>query len=408
MSFEYFVARRYLRAKRQTGFISLITYISIGGVTIGVAALIIVLSVMNGFETQVRDRIIGADAHIRIDTFHNEGIEDWRGLIAKIRDIPHIIGISPYIMEKGMIRCGKETEGVIIRGIDPTTVGEVSDLPKNIVYGSLDLGVPDSGGLPGIVVGKYLADRLIAVRGDTILLFSAAGFTSTLSQPLVKVFRLSGIFETGLYEFDDAFAYVSIESAQKLFLMDHKVNGVEIKLDDLWAAPDVKHVLEATLGYPYYIRTWMEMRRNLFSWMKVEKWVWFILLSLIIMVAAFNIISTLIMVVLEKKKEIGILKSMGATSKAISRIFTIQGLIVGVVGAALGTIIGWLVCYIQIKYKVFTLPADIYFLDWLPVQMQLMDFVAIDVVAVLLSFLAAVYPARKASKLDPVEAIRYE
>jgi lipoprotein-releasing system permease protein len=408
MSFEYFIAKRYLRAKRQTGFISLITYISIGGVTIGVAALIIVLSVMNGFESQVRDRIIGADAHIRIETFHNKGIEDWQGLIAKIRDIPHIIGISPYIMEKGMIRCGKETEGVIIRGINPTTVGQVSDLPNNIVYGSLDLGVPDSGGLPGIVLGKYLADRLIAVRGDTILLFSAAGFTSTLSQPLVKVFRLAGIFETGLYEFDDAFAYISIESAQKLFLMDHKVNGIEIKLDDLWTAPDVKNVIEATLGYPYYVRTWMEMRRNLFSWMKVEKWVWFILLSLIIMVAAFNIISTLIMVVLEKKKEIGILKSMGATSKAISRIFTIQGLIVGLVGAVLGTIIGWLVCYIQIKYKVFTLPADIYFLDWLPVQMQWMDFVAIDVVAVLLSFLAAVYPARKASKLDPVEAIRYE
>ena len=408
MSYEYFIAKRYLRAKRQTGFISLITYISIGGVTIGVAALIIVLSVMNGFESEVRDRIIGADAHIRVQTFHNKGVENWEDIKAQIEEIPHITGISPYILEKGMIRCGNETEGVIIRGIDPTTVTEVSDLPDNMVYGKLDLGVPADGTLPGIVLGKYLADRLIAIRGDTILVFSAAGFTSTLSQPLVKVFQLAGIFETGLFEFDDTIAYISIESAQKLFRMGNKVHGLEIKLDDMWAAQDVKNVIETTLGYPYYTRTWIEMRRNLFSWMKVEKWVWFILLSLIIMVAAFNVISTLIMVVLEKKKEIGILKSMGATAKGISKIFTIQGLIVGVIGAVFGTILGWVICYIQIKYKIFSLPSDIYFLDWLPVRMQWFDFVAIDVVAILLSYLAAVYPAKKASKLSPVEAIRYE
>jgi lipoprotein-releasing system permease protein len=409
MSYEYFIAKRYLRAKRQTGFISLITYISIGGVTIGVAALIIVLSVMNGFESEVRNRIIGADAHIRVETFHNEGVEDWENMRGRIEEVPHVVGVSPYITDKGMIRCGQEIEGVLVRGIDPATIGEVSDLPDNIVYGSLDLEAPADGSkLPGIVLGKYLADRLLAIKGDTVLVFSAAGFTSTLSQPLVKVFRVAGIFETGLFEFDDTIAYISISSAQKLFRTGDKVHGVEIKLDDMWAAQDVKNVLEATLGYPYYLRTWIEMRRNLFSWMKVEKWVWFILLSLIIMVAAFNVISTLIMVVLEKKKEIGILKSMGATAKGISKIFTIQGLIVGVIGAVLGTILGWVICYIQIKYKVFGLPADIYFLDWLPVRMQWFDFVAIDVVAVLLSYLAAVYPARKAAKLDPVEAIRYE
>lgn len=409
MKYEYFIAKRYLRSRRQTGFISLITYISIGGVTVGVAALIIVLSVMNGFESEVRNRIIGADAHIRIETFHDKGVEDWQGLIAKVKDIPHIIGVTPYIMDKGMIQCGKSTEGVLIRGIDPATVGQVSDLPKDIVYGSLDLEAPADGSqLPGIVLGKYLADRLVAIPGDTILIFSAAGFTSTMSQPLVKMFRVVGIFETGLYEFDDTIAYISIASAQKLFKLGDLVHGVEIKLDNMWKAQEVKEVLSAQLGYPYYPRTWIEMRRNLFSWMKVEKWVWFILLSLIIMVAAFNVISTLIMVVLEKKKEIGILKSMGATPKGIARIFTIQGLIVGVIGAVLGTIIGWTVCAIQIKYRVFSLPSDIYFLDWLPVRMQWLDFVAIDVVAILLSYLAAVYPARKAAKLSPVEAIRYE
>jgi len=409
MNYEYFIAKRYLRSRRQTGFISLITYISIGGVTVGVAALIIVLSVMNGFESEVRNRIIGADAHIRVETFHNKGVEDWQEVIAKIKDIPHIIGVTPYIMDKGMIQCGKETEGVLIRGIDPATIGQVSDLPKNIVYGSMDVDAPaDGSALPGIILGKYLADRLIAIYGDTILIFSAAGFTSTMSQPMVKMFRVVGIFETGLFEFDDTIAFISIASAQKLFRLGNTVNGVEIKLDDMWKAQDVKEVLNAQLGYPYYPRTWIEMRKNLFSWMKVEKWVWFILLSLIIVVAAFNVISTLIMVVLEKKKEIGILKSMGATSNGIARIFTIQGLIVGVIGAVLGTIIGWTVCAIQIKYRLLSLPSDIYFLDWLPVRMQWFDFVAIDVVAILLSYLAAVYPARKAAKLDPVEAIRYE
>lgn len=410
MSYEFFIATRYLKSKRRTGFISLISYISIAGVTIGVAALIIVLSVMNGFETQVRNRIIGADAHIRLDTYGDRGIEDVDSVMQSIKGIPHIAGMSPYIMDKGMLRDDGRTEGVIIRGVDPNLVGQVSDLPNQIVHGGLHLGRVDVTGqenLPGIVIGKYLADRLYATLGDTVVVFSP-GAAGPFMQPRARQFLVSGIFETGLYEYDDIFAYVSIPEAQELFHMPGRVTGVEIKLDDFEKAGLVKDHMEKILGYPYYPRTWFEMHRNLFSWMKIEKWMTFILLSLIIIVAAFNIISSLIMIVLEKKKEIGILKSMGATNAGIRRIFIYEGLAVGVIGTTLGTILGWLLCNLQIKYHFFSLPPDVYFLSELPILMKTGDFLLIAVAALFLCLLASIYPASKAAALVPVDAIRYE
>ena len=410
MSYELFIATRYLKSKRRTGFISLISYISIAGVAIGVAALIIVLSVMNGFETEVRDRIIGADAHIRLGTYHENGILEGDSIIQQIEGIRHISGISPYIMEKGLIREGGRTEGVIVRGIDPATVGTVSELPETIISGGLHLGPVDVTGrenLPGLVLGRYLADRLYATLGDTVVLFSP-GSGGLFSQPRAKQFHVAGVFETGLYEYDDVFAYISIPEAQDLFRMPDRVTGLEIKLDDIDRSAEVKAAIQEVLGYPYFPRTWHEMHRNLFNWMKIEKWMGFIILSLIIMVAAFNIISSLIMVVLEKKKEIGILKSMGATNAGIRRIFIYEGLAVGVIGTAIGIIIGWGLCFLQLKYHFFSLPPDIYFINALPILMKASDFVMIAVIALLLCFLASVYPAHKAATLVPVEAIRYE
>jgi lipoprotein-releasing system permease protein len=410
MSYELFIALRYLKSKRRTGFISLISYFSIAGVAIGVAALIIVLSVMNGFETEVRDRIIGSDAHIRLVTFHEEGIEDYPSVIEKIKDVDHIVGISPYVMDKGLIREGPRTEGVIVRGVDPETVGKVSDLPQKITTGGLHLGRTDVTGkenLPGIILGRFLADRLYSTLGDTVVLFSP-GASGPFSQPRAKRFHIAGIFETGLYEYDDVFAYVALPEAQELFQMGDTVTGLEIKLDHYERASKVKEMIQGILGYPYFPRTWYEMHRNLFNWMKIEKWMGFIILSLIIMVAAFNIISSLIMVVLEKKKEIGILKSMGATNKSIRRIFIYEGLAVGVIGTAAGILIGWGLCAAQLKYHFFSLPSDIYFVSELPILMKLTDFTVIAVIALLLCFIASVYPAHKASTLVPVEAIRYE
>lgn len=409
--YEFFIAKRYLKARRKTGFINLITYISVLGVTIGVAALIIVLSVMNGFESEVRSRIIGFDTHIRLRKYHFEDIENYQDVIARLNDIPHIVGMSPYIDEKGMIRSGENSDGAMIRGADPQTLDNVSDLRKNIVYGKLDLGsVPQEEGraLPGIVLGRYLADRLLVDVGDIVYLISLTGIHSMFQVPPVKQFVCTGFFETGMYEYDNTYAYISLKSAQELYRLGEKVSGIEIRLDDLYKANGVVKQIDKRLGFPYYPETWFDMRQNLFSWMQLEKWAMFIILCLIILVAAFNIISTLIMVVMEKTKEIGILKSMGATSRSITRIFLYEGIVVGVIGTLFGFVIGYVLCWAQLKYRFFSLPGDVYFINVLPVKMEVLDFAFIGMASVLICLLAAVYPAKKASSLIPVEAIRYE
>ncbi|HDQ45715.1 MAG TPA: lipoprotein-releasing ABC transporter permease subunit [bacterium] len=411
LPFELFIARRYLSSRRKTGFINTITYISIAGVTIGVAALIIVLSVMNGFESEVRERIIGFDTHIRLRTFHDQGMPDYRQVMQTIRGIPHIVGISPYIWEKGLLRSGKYSDGIILKGTDPETLGEVSDVVRNINYGEFNLGMvgqAEGPDLPGILIGSYLADRLYLSLGDVVTIFSLTGVRSMFQMPPVQQFIVTGYFETGMYEFDNTYAYVSIEAAQKLFKMEDMVSGLEIRLDDLYKANQVVKEIDRRLGYPYTADTWFDLRRNLFAWIQIEKWAMFIILCLIIIVAAFNIISTLIMVVMEKTREIGILKSMGATSISIRRIFLFEGVVVGVIGTITGCLIGFAVCWAQLKYKILSLPGDVYFINTLPVRMEPLDFLSVALASLALCLLSAVYPAHRASTLEPVEAIRYE
>lgn len=411
LPFEFFIARRYLRARRKTGFINLITYISIGGVAIGVAALIIVLSVMNGFESEVRARIVGFDTHIRLRTFHDMGIDNPKEIMETIRSIPQIVGMSPYIDEKGWIRSGDQVDGVLVRGADPVSVTEVSDLEENIIYGSLELGDVRKEGdraYPGIVLGRYVADRLLVDIDDVIVMFSPKGLRTMFQTPEVKQFIVTGFFETGMYEYDNTYVYIGIESAQSLFKMSGQVTGIEIRLDDLYKADAVVEKIDERLGYPYYALTWFDLRKNLFSWMQLEKWAMFIVLCLIILVAAFNIISTLIMVVMEKTKEIGILKSMGATSRSITRIFLYEGFFVGIVGTFSGFLIGFSLCWLQLKYKFFSLPGDVYFINTLPVKMVFSDFLFIGGAGIIICVLASIYPARKAASLVPVDAIRYE
>ncbi|MBN2355714.1 lipoprotein-releasing ABC transporter permease subunit [candidate division KSB1 bacterium] len=411
MSYELFIALRYLKSKRKTGFISLITYISVAGVVIGVAALIIVLSVMNGFEKEVRSRFIGVDAHVHVRTFHDRGVENVQNLADQLKNLPHVQAWSPYIFNKGLIRSRESTTGVLVRGIDPVSAVEVTDIGKNINFGELDVGpVPVEGEatMPGIILGFNLADKLIVTLGDKVTIASFSGVTQFGQMPMMMQFRVTGYFETGLYEIDDNFAYISIESAQKLFRMGDKVSGLELRLDNYENAATVADLITSRVGYPYRAITWQDMNPNLFAWMKIEKWAAFVILSLIIMVAAFNIVSTLIMVTMEKTKEIGILKSMGATGSSIRLIFTFEGLFVGIVGTLLGNVIGFALCWAQQTYKWFALPSDVYIISWLPVLMKWSDFAMISAAALLITFVASVYPAAHAAKLDPVEALRYE
>lgn len=411
MSFESFVAKKYFRAKKRTGFISIITFVSIAGVTIGVTALILVLSVMNGFESEVRSKLIDADAHIRLRKFYTQTITEIEKLISTAENHPEVTGASPVIREECMIRSGYTQRPTAVKAIDIETIDKISNIRQKFKLGELNFSEKEINGkkMSGIVLGRYLADRLLALDiGEVVTLFTLPKEGGIFSQPRVMQFYLAGIVEFGYYEYDRIFSFVSLESAQKLFNMPDGISWVEIKIEDYMQAEQVAKEIEEELGYPYTTLTWFDLNKSLFSWMEIEKWGAFVILSLIIMVAAFNIISSLIMIVMEKTREIGILKSMGATSNNIMKIFMYEGIGIGLFGTVLGSLIGYAIGFMQLNYKIVSLPADVYIIDSLPIEMHLADFVAISSVALFLCFLASVYPAFKASRLFPVEAIRYE
>jgi lipoprotein-releasing system permease protein len=416
MKYEWFIGLRYLKAKRKQTFISIITVISIVGVMVGVMTLIVVLAVMSGFEKTLKEKILGTQAHLVLLKASQEGMDHYEEVAKKVQEVKGVVFAAPFIFSQVMLSSESNVSGVVIKGIDPDRVGRVTELAHNMKAGRLqDLkGESDS---PGIILGVELAKHLGLSLNDAIQVVSPLGTVTPMGMmPKMKRFRVVGIFYSGMYEYDNTMAYVSLESAQKFFSMGARVTGIEIKTNDLYKVKEIGKEIRQKMGFPFWTKDWMEMNRNLFSALKLEKIAMFIILVLIVLVAAFNIISTLIMVVMEKHKDIAILKSMGAPSKGILKIFIIEGGVIGVVGTIFGTILGLgaafnlekITGHVENLFGFKILSSDVYYIDKLPSQVNPMDVGLIVMTAILISLLATLYPAWRASKLDPAEALRYE
>jgi len=422
MSYELFISLRHLKAKRSQKFISLNTWISVGGVALGVMALIVVIAVMSGFSKDLRDKILGTNSHVVVTNITRTGMEDYEAIIEKVKKAKGVNAAAPFILNQVMLTHGGNAMGVVVRGLDPELEAGVSDLKKNLVQGSLEMlgGPAKSTGKPrraGIILGKELARRLGVQRDDVVSMVAPASRVTPMGLiPKIKLFKVVGFFESGMFEYDSNLAFISIYSAQKFFSMKGKVSGIEIRVEDIEQADQVAAEIQQSLGFPYYARDWMQMNKNLFSALRLEKIVMFIILILIILVAAFNIVSTLFMVVMEKNKEIAILKSMGASRSSIMKIFSYQGLIIGIIGTAVGCVGGFtvvpnlneIVGFIEDLFGITAFPSDVYYLDKIPSDIQYFDSFLIVVFSIVICFLASLYPAWRASRLDPVEGLRYE
>ncbi len=409
MRFEWFVCLRYLKAKRKQSFISLISLISVAGVTVGVMALIVVLAVMTGFTSEFRDKILGINSHVVVQDLGGT-LPDYRTTAATIANIPGVVGVTPYIYSQAMLTGGAGGTGAVLRGLDPASATSVLDLNRHMVAGTIDALNPANGnqGLPGIILGKELANQLQVMVGDRVKLLSAAGPLTPMGVlPKIKVCRVVGIFDTGMYEYDSSLAYVSLATAQDFFNLGDAVHGLEVKVADIDTAAEIARRIERVLGPGYLAKDWMRMNRNIFSALKLEKTALSVIMTLVVLVAAFNIVSTLIMVVMEKTKDIAILKSMGATSGSIMRIFMYEGLVIGFTGTILGIAGGLTLCEILSRYHFIKLP-DVYPVSTLPVKVLPFDVALIALSAVLITFLATLYPSYQAAKIDPAVALRYE
>lgn len=412
-SFEWLIGLRYTRAKRRNRFVSFISATSIIGITLGVTALIVVISVMNGFQDELRHRILGMTAHATISE-NGRALQDWQTLAEKVKNEPDVVASAPYIQAEAMLSAQPNVSGAIIRGIEPKYEDAVTDIGKHMVAGSLNDLTP--GGF-GIVLGQSLAESLGVAVGDKLMLITANVAVTPVGGLLrQRQFTVVGIFKVGMYEYDRGSAFIDLKDAQALFRMGDGVTGLRLKLNDMFRAPWVAHDLNLKLGNPYWTTDWTQANGNFFRAVQTERTVMFIILSLIVAVAAFNIVSTLVMVVTDKRGDIAILRTLGASPGSIMRIFLISGTVIGLIGTLIGVAIGVLIAsnvetivpWIEHITGTQFMPADVYYISEVPSRLDWNDVWHVGVMAFGLSFLATIYPAWSASRVQPAEALRYE
>ena len=419
MKFELFVAARYLRAKRRQAVIGVITVISVVGVTAGVASLVIALSINAGFQKDLQDQLLGSQSHINLVRVQNDGIENWRELMTRLEKHPHVIGVAPAMYGQVLASHGARASGALLKGVIPEYENRVGELLKSVKFGSAaslepcaaaDEACKTGKSLPPVVLGKDLAETIGATVGSTIMVVSPQGELSPIGlMPKYQQFKVVGIFRSGFYNYDSAWGFIRLSDAQRLFsLPDSVISVIEFKIDDLYKAEQVGNELEKEAGEGFAAKSWMEENRALFRALKLERVVTFLTIGLIVFVAALNILISLIMMVMEKTKDIAVLISMGAKKSQIRGIFMFQGVLIGVIGTTAGLVLGYAVAIAGAKYHFVALSSEVYSIDYLPFAPRVLDGVLIAAVALLISFVATLYPSWSAARVLPAEALRYE
>ena len=408
MFFELFLSIRYLRAKRKQAFISVITVISVLGVMIGVMALVVVLSVMNGFRADLMSKILGVKSHLLVLS-HKGAFNDYKRVAGRVGQVEGTVATTPFIQSQVMVNRSGNVSGAILRGIQPETVGNVLSIERMIKEGSLSSLESSRDRLPTIIIGSELSKQLGAYPGDILNMVSPEGKLTPLGRvPNSQKYKVTAVFDSGMYEYDASMVFVSLKEAQAFLGFGDRVSGLEVRVKDVYKSDKVGIKIQNALGNPYWTKDWKVMNRSLFSALKLEKFAMFVILTMIVLVGALNIISTLVMVVMEKTRDVAILRAMGASAKSIMTIFMVQGLLVGLVGTLAGLASGLGICHLLARYKFVSLPSDVYYITTLPVRVEFWDVCFVSLSAVIISFLATIYPSWHASKLNPVEAIRYE